>query len=309
MGPLEAIRSFPLSPRPCYVGFSGGGDSLALLVALVQCGWPVTAVHFNHQLRGEDARADARFCREFCRSRKIPFRGFRLDVTGSRLPGESLESAGRRLRLEMWTRLTKENGRLVFLAHHAGDVMEELFLRILRGGGASGLVGLRPLRTLENGVALGRPLLECRKEELEEFLRANGVEKWCLDATNLQPVGSRNRIRNDLLPWWRRTFGTDQGILATVHALREDAEFLEEAARNALPESPTIADWRRVPAALMPRVLRERFHLPLPPSSESVHRVLRELHREHPGKNNLLIPLGKDVTLVLNRKRGLLLKK
>ena len=38
-----------------FVGFSGGADSTALLLLLSQVGLDMTAVHFQHGIRGEDA--------------------------------------------------------------------------------------------------------------------------------------------------------------------------------------------------------------------------------------------------------------
>lgn len=305
MNPLEAIREFLLPSQEALVGFSGGADSTALLLALHLAGWPVSAVHFNHQLRGDAAEADEGYCRDFCGNRGIPFQCIRLDVRGERKPNESLESAARRLRLEKWSALTAERHQLVFLAHHADDAMEELFLRILRGASTTGLVGLKPFRVLEDGTRLARPLLRCRKQDLEEFLQKNGVTEWCTDETNRISDCNRNRIRNQLMPWWREAFGSDAGILATIEALREDAAYLEEAAANALPTRTTIQQWRDLPDALFPRVLRHRFHLPLPPSRETILRIRKELDTPHPGRNNLKLPLGGGKYLILNHKEGL----
>ncbi|MBO7741569.1 MAG: tRNA lysidine(34) synthetase TilS, partial [Victivallales bacterium] len=154
-----------------FVGFSGGADSTALLLATQLCGIPVTAVHFNHHLRGADADADAQWCREFCEARNIPFIAVDLQVNQERLPGESLETAARRLRLREWHNLTRDGGTPVFLAHHLDDCLEELFLRLARGANCSGLTGMKPMRRMADGTLLCRPLLKCRKSELEDFLR------------------------------------------------------------------------------------------------------------------------------------------
>ena len=45
-----------------FVGFSGGADSTALLLLLSQAGQAVTAVHFQHGIRGDAAEADAVWC-------------------------------------------------------------------------------------------------------------------------------------------------------------------------------------------------------------------------------------------------------
>ena len=69
---LQTIRRFEMF-RPgdfVAVGFSGGADSAALLELLwefrQELNIRVSAVHINHNLRGEEAKRDERFCRDFC---------------------------------------------------------------------------------------------------------------------------------------------------------------------------------------------------------------------------------------------------
>src|SRR5690349_7005762 len=52
------------------VAFSGGADSLALLL-LLWAHWPerrgrLQALHFDHRLRGRESSGDAAFCRRVC---------------------------------------------------------------------------------------------------------------------------------------------------------------------------------------------------------------------------------------------------
>ena len=65
------------------VGFSGGADSLCLLLVLTEiCPEDVklVAVHINHGIRGAEALRDLDFCREFCRNRDIEFCEYSYDV-------------------------------------------------------------------------------------------------------------------------------------------------------------------------------------------------------------------------------------
>src|SRR5262245_62123089 len=59
------------------VAFSGGADSLALLL-LLWAHWPkrrarLQALHFNHRLRGRESDRDEKFCREVASALKIKF--------------------------------------------------------------------------------------------------------------------------------------------------------------------------------------------------------------------------------------------
>ena len=232
-----------------FCGFSGGADSTALLLALRMAGVNATAVHFHHGLRGRDADADAEWCESFCFERGIPFALRYLDVPGNRRPRESEEQCGRRLRMECWRELTERRGDIpVYLAHHADDAMENLFLRIARGSGRDGLWGMEGRRVVE-GVLLVRPFLSLRKAELEDWLRSQGVE-WRVDATNGMNTCRRNAVRNRLLPLWREIFGSDEGLFHTVEHLRNPVRprAQEREGRPVVSVPPeTLWDWRSEP--------------------------------------------------------------
>ena len=286
-----------------FAGFSGGADSTALLLMLAEAApGRLTAVHFQHGLRGAAAERDAAWCRKFCGTRKIPFKLVRLAVLKSRRPGESLEEAARRCRLEKWRKLAGPED-VVALGHHADDRLEELLLRLARGANASGLVGLRPERVVE-GVRFVRPLLGLRRTEIEEFLRANGVRKWREDGSNADPAFRRNAIRHKWLPLIREDTGHDKGLLASLEALALDAGFLEAEAARRLPQMTALAAWRGLPPALLPRVLRlwlgrELGH-DVVPLNAAVERLRDELARPPAGTRQ--VPLGGGVTIGVSRR-------
>ena len=265
-----------------FVGFSGGADSTALLLLLSQAGQAVTAVHFQHGIRGAAAEADAAWCEQFCAVRKIRFVRENLAVPSNRFRGESVEEAARRLRLEAWRRLAKADGDVVFLAHHADDALEDLLLRLARGSNCTGLTGLRDERFI-NGVRFLRPLLDVRKEQLEDFLRSQGVTDWRLDATNDDSAYRRNAVRNELLPLMRRIFDGDGGLRQSLRVLRQDADYLEVQAEEYFKRLTDLESWRRIPMALLPRVLRIWIHEQTGrdelPARQTVERLAVELQR------------------------------
>ena len=307
MAILEVIQSFiqrytPFpgeSPAPSFVGFSGGADSTALLLALSQLqATPVTAVHFHHGLRGKEADDDEAWCRRFCDEREIPFVSRHLDVPRHTRQGESCEEAARRLRLEAWQELSQEEP--VWLAHHADDALEELFLRLARGSNVSALVPMKPLRRLQ-GVTFLRPLLSLRKRQLEEWLRSQGISDWRLDSTNAQSEYRRNAVRNRLLPLFREIFKEDSGLLHALFALREEAAFLDEAASGAFEGLHSLRDWQALPPALLPRyarILLERHGIGAPLTRPFILRLRNALER-HAGHPQA-IPLDSETTLRLD---------
>ncbi|MEI8245022.1 MAG: tRNA lysidine(34) synthetase TilS, partial [Lentisphaerota bacterium] len=148
----------PFKGYKVYAGFSGGADSTALLLTLhslaAELSIELQAVHFEHGLRGQASLDDAVWCEDFCQSRQIPFTGITLDVLSFRYPGENIEAAARRLRIQQWVEmLAGQKNAVVALGHHAGDRIENLFIRLCRGSNISGLTAMRS-RGIIHGITL-----------------------------------------------------------------------------------------------------------------------------------------------------------
>ncbi len=289
--------------EPLLAGFSGGVDSTALVLLLWRAGVPFTAVHLQHGLRGAAGEADAVWCAEFCGVRKLPFELHELRVPQARRPGEGMEAAARRCRLEFWRGRLADGQGSVALGQQADDCLEELLLRLARGANASGLTGLRPVRTV-CGVRLIRPLLAFRRSELEAYVLGQGVVDWRHDASNQCRDYRRNAVRHDWLPAIRRTCGGDASLLRSLEALRQDADFLEAAAVAALPVGSELDAFRRLPPALLPRVLRlwwqRETGLDMPPRRQAVERLAAELARPDGEAGQVrLLPLGGGWRLAL----------
>jgi len=215
---------------------SGGADSVALLWLFEEMraslGVSLCVVHLNHGLRGEAANLDENFVANLARELNVPFLVSREDVAAlARRNRWNLEDAGRRARYGYFEQLVREGKcTRVAVAHTADDQAETLLARILRGTGSRGLVGIYPVRG-----AVIRPLLDVRREELREYLRAKDQE-WREDASNLDTNRLRARLRHNLLPVLEREFAPAiverLGNLADL--LRDDEEFWRALADERL---------------------------------------------------------------------------
>ena len=219
-----------------YVGFSGGADSAALLIALDTLSsnykFQVVAVHFEHGLRGDESLGDASWCKEFCQELGIKYIEFQLNVKNSQLPREGVEACARRLRLEKFASLVDDPSKAIALGHHKDDKIENLFLRLIRGSNCSGLTSLRYSTTLK-GMEILRPLLSFTKEEVLDFLRENEITEWRVDSTNQETLYRRNIIRNTVLPdLYNAIPESKAGIFRAEEALQDDAEYLEQTAKG-----------------------------------------------------------------------------
>lgn len=178
------------------VAVSGGADSVALLHLLHTLGYPVSALHCNFHLRGEESDADQQFVEKLCQQF-----GVSLGITHfhtadyAKSHGISIEMAARELRYQ-WFReqMEAQKAQAIAVGHHMDDQAETLLLNLLRGTGLRGLAGMHPQH---NSVV--RPLLCVSRKDIEEYLRLHHLA-YVTDSTNLQHDVLRNRIRLEVMP-------------------------------------------------------------------------------------------------------------
>ena len=265
---LFPVSSIPSGIRTVYASFSGGADSLALLVCLSELSkdapWELRAVHFEHGIRGAEGLADAEFCRTVCEKLGVPLQVIPLNVPENMGSGEGVEAAARRLRLDAWRKIvarTEKQPAAVALGHNADDRIESLFLRLMRGSNLSGLHALHAVRRFEDVLWL-RPLLEFSRAEIEAYLAERGMTAFRTDSTNLQNDYDRNKLRNVVLPALYREFPRARaGIRTALRAIADDAAALDDAADEAFRRAVRrvgldLNELKRIPSALLPRVLR-----------------------------------------------------
>ena len=245
------------------VACSGGTDSLALLDVLEVLrhagGARIIAAHYEHGIRGADARADARFVEAFCAAREIPFVEGAGDVPRyAHVHKCSIETAARICRYEFLHRMcTERRCDGIALAHHADDLAETVLLRILRGTGPAGLAAMR----VWDGLHL-RPLLSVTRADIEAYTEARGLLPRH-DATNDLTDARRNHIRHQLLPQLARQYNPSirEAVTRLSTLAEEENAFLtglatDAFARAARPEGLSIAVLRALHPAMQRRVLR-----------------------------------------------------
>ena len=239
---------------------SGGADSVALAFALYllkeKLDIRLSAVHFNHHLRGEESQRDENFVRDFCHRYDIPLYVGSVHVE----PGpKGLEAAAREARYSYFRTLPGK----IATAHTADDNAETILLRLVRGTGLKGLGGITPV----NGSVI-RPMLTVTREDVENF-----NAEWCLsciqDSSNDTDQFLRNRLRHHVMPLLKEENPRlAENLSQMALGLREDEACLREAAQSA---SPSVLELRQMHPALRARAL-EHF---------LIQSGVREPEREH----------------------------
>ncbi|MBA4684897.1 MAG: tRNA lysidine(34) synthetase TilS [Planctomycetes bacterium] len=203
------LDSLPGHPETgLLISLSGGIDSVALLAAVAEVNHtrdvprPIESFHLHHGLRGEEADRDAAHCLQLCRRWSVPLHIVHenLDLQwGDGKP--SMETVARNRRRFHFEKIAHaRNCSHILLGHHIEDQAETLLGNLLRGSGLRGLAGIHPLTPLgASGLTVARPLLECRKAELADFLQSRSL-KAVEDSTNTSLHHRRNRIRHRWIP-------------------------------------------------------------------------------------------------------------
>lgn len=212
------------------VALSGGPDSICLLHILNSLkdilNIEIFVAHVNHCLRGDDADEDERYVKEFCEKLQIPCYIKKANI--NKIAEErkiSSEMAGREIRYEFFDEIFKnENLNKIAIAHNANDQAETILMRIMRGTGLEGLIGIKPIRDYK----YIRPILCLTRDEIEKYCESNNLNPR-IDKTNLENIYSRNKIRLDMIPYIKENFNSD--IVSTLNRLASlsaiDQEYIE----------------------------------------------------------------------------------
>lgn len=256
----QAIAAFEPA-LPLAVGFSGGADSTALLVACA-ARWPgqVRAFHVHHGLQ---AAADdfERHCVAVCEQIDVPLQSHRVDATHA--SGESPEAAARDARYASFLTLARmvtaqPPVQSIAIGHHADDQVETMLLALSRGAGLPGLSAM-PAQTLRGGLTLHRPLLAVGAADIRRWLAERALP-WIDDPSNADTRFTRNRIRAVLLPALEQTFDQFRATFARSarHAAQAQALLDEFAALDLaqLGEPPSLVGLQALSKARQANVLR-----------------------------------------------------
>jgi tRNA(Ile)-lysidine synthase len=195
-GPALDRRLDRRAQAPLIVAFSGGGDSLALLIAAKAwadgAGRRLIAVTVDHGLQAAGA-AWAAWCEARCIRLKVEHRT--LAWMGEK-PATGLAAAARAARHALMARAAREAGAGVILMGHTAD--DRLEARLMRSRGGSVPEPREwapsPLWPGGRGHFILRPLIGTRRAAIREALTVAG-ETWIEDPANSDPRQPRSRAR------------------------------------------------------------------------------------------------------------------
>lgn len=274
-----AALGAPTESTPFVAMLSGGGDSVALLLALSELAPPagLRALHVNYGLRGAESEGDAQFCRELCRRL-----GVDLTVADAGSPQTgNLQDWARELRYSAAERIAEQAGEdaAIVTAHTADDQAETVLYRLFASPGRRALTGMPARRG-----RIVRPLLGIRRSELREWLSSKG-EAWREDASNDDQRFARVRARKLLADAEELHPAAFANLLQTVADLRQESYELSSVTQRLTAELTTedgaldLDGLSELPPAIGGAVLRhyveERRPVPVPKAARLLSEALR----------------------------------
>lgn len=225
----------------CWLGLSGGLDSMVLLEAVDQLRHhysfpPLKAIHVHHGLH-PDANRWVEHCQRECEARDIELHVQRVQLP----PGGNIEELARDARYAVFEQYL-QSGDCLLLAHHADDQLETLLFRLMRGTGVRGMAGMPVSRALGQGSLL-RPLLGCTRGQLADWATEQQLE-WIEDPANVDPRYARTALRHEMLPYLREHWKSLPGNLLRLAGHAHEAnQLLDERAEEDLQvASAPLAD-------------------------------------------------------------------
>ena len=179
------------------VSVSGGPDSLALSflskIYSIKKNLNIKFFLIDHKLR-KNSTNEASLVKK-----KLNFFLINLNILTwyGKKPKKNIQSIAREKRYSLLFHQAKKlNIKNILLGHHLDDLLENFFIRILRGSGLNGLISLDK-KTENNKIHLLRPLLNFDKKDLI-YISNYIFGSYIKDPSNEDDKFIRVRIRNFL---------------------------------------------------------------------------------------------------------------
>jgi len=186
-------------PSNFVLGLSGGADSTALLYLLKnfisnnpELNINVYPVIIDHGLR-PDSTLEAIEVKNM--AIKLGFNPV-IKIIKNKKPKGNIQNWARVHRRKLLHESAVYFSANLLLAHHFDDQVETIYMRLLKGSGIDGLVGVKEVN-FWNGIFIIRPLLIFKKVELKKYISKNYI-KYFEDPSNNLAKYERVRTRKTL---------------------------------------------------------------------------------------------------------------
>lgn len=173
---------------------SFGPDSMALLSLLLNNDYDFDVAIVNYHLRKE-SDDEVNGLKSFLKDKNINL--FIKEVYFDKKIDKNEENWARKIRYDFFKELNEKNSyQGTLIAHNLDDNLETYLLQKERDNYVS-YYGLKEISE-KDGTIYIRPLLSCRKKELQEYCDKNDIP-YAIDKSNFDNKYKRNKLRNNLV--------------------------------------------------------------------------------------------------------------
>ena len=216
-------KSFNIKEK-FLVAVSGGPDSLALCfltkIYSIKNKLDCKYIIVDHKLRKESSQ-EAKKVKKFLSNFNI--RADILTWTGKK-PLNNIQSIARDKRYSLLvSKCKKLKIYNLIIGHHQDDLIENFFIRMIRGSGLKGLVSFEK-KVKFGSINLIRPLLSFKKKELE-FIVHNSFNFFVNDPSNQNTIFQRIQIRNLIKEFQKKGLNNDK-LFLTIKNLKKSNQAL-----------------------------------------------------------------------------------
>lgn len=214
------LKEQQLLEKRFLLALSGGRDSVALLHILKALRLSVSCAYVHHGGVSDYRQQAAQFCKKRAHDLQIPFY-----LLGPATEDLKSEEEMRQFRYQQLRDLKeKENFDFIVVAHHQQDLLETRVLRLIRGTGLQGIVGMKTIY----GEIL-RPLLGVSDHDIQSYVQLKKMQ-FIEDPSNKDSHYLRNWLRNEWLPM------LEDKIPGGLEAFSRSLELLSNDENQSLPE-------------------------------------------------------------------------
>jgi len=246
------------------IATSGGPDSMCLLHLLCSLkdkyNLDLICAHVDHNVRTTSDN-DANFVKTFCETHNLIFESMMIE----KISEDNFHNQARNIRYDFFESLMKKyNAKYLMTAHHADDLIETIFMRIVRGSTLKGYAGFDK-QVKREGYEIIRPLMEVTKDDILEYLDLNKQE-YCVDESNTEDVYTRNRFRRNIVEFLKEEdINVHEKLLKFHNTLKEHNEYFEKLVNESLVKvykagKLDLKEFKSLDNLIQKRILSEIFY-------------------------------------------------
>ena len=288
------LASLDLSNKKIMVGVSGGADSLSLLF-FSQCfalknKAKLYPVIIDHKLREESTNEAKNLKYKLKKNFKIDCKILSKKITKI---DKNIQTYARELRYDLFLKeCNKYNIGYLLLGHHKDDLIENFFIRFLRGSGLKGLISFDKNINNYNSIKIIRPFLSISKKELININKKT-FGFFIDDPTNYNDKFLRSRIRKLLKNLDKEGLNFNKFYLTLKNLSKSDQVIEFFVDKNVFKNSKYFEKHNKI-------ILNQSFFNN--PDEIILRSFSQVLHRISKKKN---YPRGKKVVSLINSLKSL----